>query len=544
MFRLVVVLFLVTLIASAQPAINPGGVLNAASYTLPGRQGSAIAQGSIFTIFGRNLGPANGVQAGIFPLPVGPVSSLAGTQVRIEFSPLERYYAPVVYTSATQVTAIMPSSVPVTTQGKQAYLVVLYADAESAEEPITIVRSSFGIFTKSANGAGAGAIQNFVPPALLPDNTLYQPAQPSRVAVIWGTGLGPVPVTEDNSQTPPQAVNHPEFGAQVLVGGQPATVQYQGRSSCCSGLDQINIQLPSNVGGCYVPVVVTVGGVVSNSVTMAISPDGATCSDPLGYAADDLAMAQNLGGISVGSIVLERQQSASETTDSGAAWFGRYTLNQVVASRGLSGAPSLGACIVYPSSGAFYKSSDDPVKPSLLDGGQAINLALGGVHRQLLCSGGLCSGQIGGGNLSTFLDAGTFAVDNGVGGTGVHPFNTTLGVSAGITWTNPVTSVPRSQDLIVNWSGGNSAQEYVRIAGYSSTGGVGATFICSAPAGPRTFTVPAAILAALPAGTGKLQVGASSFTTGPYRFTDARMGIDALYLGYNILAVRDVTFAP
>jgi hypothetical protein len=203
--------------------------------------------------------------------------------------------------------------------------------------------------------------------------------------------------------------------------------------------------------------------------------------------------------------------------------------------------PSLGGCTVYPSSGAFYTPTDDPVKPSLLDGGQAINITSGAVQRQLLCSGLLCSGPIGGGSLPTFLDAGTFGIDNGMGGTGVHPFTTTFSVSSGVTWTNPVTSVPRSRDLTVNWSGGNITKEYVRIAGYSAAGGVGAAFICSAPAGPQTFTVPAWVLGTLPAGPGKIEVGASSFQ---FRFSDPRMGIDALYLGYNVLTVHDVTFAP
>ena len=39
-------------LVQAQPLVNPGGVLNAASYALPGTQNSAIAQGAMFVVFG------------------------------------------------------------------------------------------------------------------------------------------------------------------------------------------------------------------------------------------------------------------------------------------------------------------------------------------------------------------------------------------------------------------------------------------------------------------------------------------------------------
>ena len=45
---------------SAAPVIRPrDGVLNAASYIPLGTQGSGIAQGSYFVIFGSGLGPTN-----------------------------------------------------------------------------------------------------------------------------------------------------------------------------------------------------------------------------------------------------------------------------------------------------------------------------------------------------------------------------------------------------------------------------------------------------------------------------------------------------
>ena len=54
--------------AMAQPVVNNGGVVNAASFTPQPYPNSGIAQGSVFTIFGTGLGPAQHVEAG-FPLP-------------------------------------------------------------------------------------------------------------------------------------------------------------------------------------------------------------------------------------------------------------------------------------------------------------------------------------------------------------------------------------------------------------------------------------------------------------------------------------------
>jgi hypothetical protein len=55
--------------AGAQPVINPNGIVNSASYLAPGLPGSGIAQGSIFTISGKGLGPATATAApGVFPL--------------------------------------------------------------------------------------------------------------------------------------------------------------------------------------------------------------------------------------------------------------------------------------------------------------------------------------------------------------------------------------------------------------------------------------------------------------------------------------------
>jgi len=62
--------------------------------------------------------------------------------------------------------------------------------------------------------------------------------------------------------------------------------------------------------------------------------------------------------------------------------------------------------------------------------------------------------------------------------------------------------------LTIDWSGGQPSS-YIQIIGQSVTSGtpsVGATFQCFVPQSAGTFTVPAYVLSALPAGKGPVQV--------------------------------------
>ena len=69
---------------------------------------TTIAQGSLFVVFGYNLGPANLVQVSAFPLP----NVLAGTSVTVQ-SGSTTLNCPMIYTSNAQVAAILPSNTPV-----------------------------------------------------------------------------------------------------------------------------------------------------------------------------------------------------------------------------------------------------------------------------------------------------------------------------------------------------------------------------------------------------------------------------------------------
>ena len=70
---------------------------------------------------------------------------------------------------------------------------------------------------------------------------------------------------------------------------------------CSSGLDQINFAVPSNAPlGCWVPVQVRTNGTqMSNTVTMAISANGAPCSDPVNALSQPFRAGSKIGVIAL-----------------------------------------------------------------------------------------------------------------------------------------------------------------------------------------------------------------------------------------------------
>ena len=266
--RVLVFVLWVGVALAQQPILYYRGAVNAASLAPFGLPNAAIARGSVFTVFGENLGPAQS-PALSFPLS----SALGGVSLSVTQKGVVTQAFPI-YVSATQINAVMPSTV----SAGLATLRISYQANRSNALTIQIADSAPGIFAVSSGGYGPGIVQNFVDANTQPVNSLVTPAAPGQYATIWGTGLGPVTFPDNVAPT----AGNVAAAVSVTIGGQPATVAYSGRSPCCSGVDQIVVTVPANAPtGCWVPVAVKAGGVVSNTTTMAIAAPGATsCSDP------------------------------------------------------------------------------------------------------------------------------------------------------------------------------------------------------------------------------------------------------------------------
>jgi uncharacterized protein (TIGR03437 family) len=249
----------------AQHNLFEGGIVNAASLAKVTLPNSSIAQGSVFSAFGSNLGPAQSPSLA-FPLQ----TTLGGVSLTV-LAGGQSYNAIPLFVSPGQINAVLPSAVP----AGSATLTVNYNGASNAAS-FQIVAHSFGIFTMAQSGAGPGVIED----ANYNQYTFTHSALAGDVAIIWGTGLTRV---QGNEAAGPLPANQADVPAEVHIGLTQATITYRGRSGCCAGVDQIVFTVPPGITGCQVPVSVQIGDIVSNLPTMPIAADSSrVCSGPEG----------------------------------------------------------------------------------------------------------------------------------------------------------------------------------------------------------------------------------------------------------------------
>jgi uncharacterized protein (TIGR03437 family) len=159
------------------------------------------------------------------------------------FVTIEGAIVPVLSFSDSQINIHVPKSVAL-----GANSVVVYVDGEViAADDAQVLLANPGLFTYSQAGTGEAV-------ALLASEMRYTASpfaattgnQPTVIS-LFGTGWrNALPVT-------------------VLIGGQPAAVQYAGQSGGFPGLDQINVVLPQGVVGAAQVLVTTTGGATSRS---------------------------------------------------------------------------------------------------------------------------------------------------------------------------------------------------------------------------------------------------------------------------------------
>ena len=223
-----------------------------------------IAPGEIVTVKGSGLGPAQLVsfQAGadgFYP------TQLSGTSVQFN-----GVAAPMLYTSATQVAAVVPWGVT----GPSAQVIVTYQGQASVPATIQVFPSAPGLFTLDGSGTGQAA-------AINQDGTINgasNPAPIGSVISLYATGGGqtlPAGVDGQVSAFPLAAQALP---VQVSIGQQfllsTAQLQYAGPAPGeIAGLMQINVPLPPGLKtGSAVPISI-VGAPLSisqSNVTIAV----------------------------------------------------------------------------------------------------------------------------------------------------------------------------------------------------------------------------------------------------------------------------------
>ena len=490
--------------AGCMPAAPPviTAIVNAASYAPLSAPNSAIAQGSIFVVFGTDLGPAGLQTANGFPLP----ANLGGTSIRITAG-ASAVDAILLYISSSQVAAILPSNTPIGI----GLLAVTYEGRTSQSAAFRVVRSAPGILAQNQAGSGAALAQNFNSSADQPRNSFTRAAHPGQVVTLWGTGLGPI---ADNDAIAPVAQDM-DLNLELTVGGKVAPLRYKGRSSCCAGVDQIVFEVPRDVEGCVVPVVVRTGDFVSNFTTISVASSGEACADLAGISGSDLERLSNGADLNFGSVLLSLNRAYDDGysvgvfyNEGGSAQF--FRSNRAVFSPLPFGLPSLGSCLV--SAGSVLRGA--LTMPVALDAGPVLNLSgPNGVRQIPLRAPGSYSNQFSSNATQVeYLQPGDYVVDNGTGGRDVGPFKTTLKIPQPLN----ATILGPANAAMVTWTGGDPTG-FVMIQGFSSSSVTRAStnFICTERVSARQFTIPAAVHLSLPQNPAESAFGGTIIVTAP-----------------------------
>ncbi len=486
--------------SAAQPAVNYRGIVNVASYSPAGLPNGSIAQGSVFAIFGSNIGPTQGVQVSAFPIS----TTLAGVSITVTQGATTLNALPL-YVSAGQVNALMPSNAPLGMVSVR----LQYGGATSNASPVSVIAASVGIFAANSAGSGPGIIQDASQTGT-PINATNLTAKPGDTMVLWGTGLGPATFPDNG---PPKPGNLATV-TEVFVGGISAQVVYNGRSGCCSGTDQIVFVVPGNAPqGCWVPVYVRTGGsLISNVVSMAIDPNGASCSDPSNPQARTFTQGGKLGALQLIRSVTHEDIGTISPLDVSDDYFS-FDLSQVAGGSygfgALFSAPPAGTCTVYSGAGDVWHDSILPGTPvtRTLDAG---TLALSGPGGNISLAPDVPSVNVtflgsfapflAGLPNQLYLDPGTYTI-TAPGGADVQSFSVSVTQAAPFSWTNRDQTglVYRNRDLTLTWTGLPSGQQMAVMGGnVDLPTNSSAFFYCVAPANSTGFTVPTAILSSLP----------------------------------------------
>ena len=187
----------------AKPQVPSNGVVNAASYA-----SGPVSPGEIVAVFGDAMGPASLV--GAQSRSPGVVDNLlAGTRVWFD-----GIAAPLIYTSAKQLSAIVPYEVAGSASTK---MQVEYLGAISAPVTLPVAASTPGIFVKDQSGTGEAAAVNEDGSR----NSASNPADRGSIVSLFATGEGlTTPASADGRIA--DSLNGTNLPVTAQVGGVPA----------------------------------------------------------------------------------------------------------------------------------------------------------------------------------------------------------------------------------------------------------------------------------------------------------------------------------
>jgi uncharacterized protein (TIGR03437 family) len=247
--------------AATAPLPPIAAVTNAASYAI-----GPVSPGEMVTIFGTGIGPATAAYATTDPATGKLATTIGGVQVLFN-----GVAAPMIYASATQVSAVVPYEMASVANPS---VWINYAGQTSNAYQLTATAAAPGLFAQNSAGSGPGAILN-------QDNSLNGPshaAAKGSIVQVFMTGEGqtnPQGITGKITTVtlpPPQVTPAPVQAVQVSINGQPTLYTYAGEApGMVAGVMQLNVQIPANVPSGPLSIQVKIGENTSqNGITVSV----------------------------------------------------------------------------------------------------------------------------------------------------------------------------------------------------------------------------------------------------------------------------------
>ena len=207
-------------VSSARPELRSNGAVNAFSGA-----GGAVAPGALVSLYGANLGPADGVSFGFDALTGKlPVSGAGGVSVT-----WNGIAAPLLFARADQLNVQAPYELA----GAEAAQVAVTVNGQTSEPvSVRLAAANPGLFPRVWNQDGTV-------------NSAANPAAAGSVAIFYATGQG-VTLPASATGAYPQGGVFPAPAAETVlrIGGVAAELLFRGQAPFSAGLMQINARVP------------------------------------------------------------------------------------------------------------------------------------------------------------------------------------------------------------------------------------------------------------------------------------------------------------
>jgi uncharacterized protein (TIGR03437 family) len=191
-------------------------------------------------------------------------NTLGGTTVTIAGRAL-----PLLFAGTNQVNAMIPYDLPINATHQ---LIVQRGTAISIPQPVSVLSSQSGVFTKDLTGQGAGILVKVAADGTQSIVSTDNPAHAYDAVVIYCAGLGDVDPRQIAGQQATFApLSQTLDPVKVTIGGVDAPVFFAGVTPGFTGLYQVNAFVPTGVTpGDNVSLVITQAGRPGPPVSISV----------------------------------------------------------------------------------------------------------------------------------------------------------------------------------------------------------------------------------------------------------------------------------